>query len=78
MKKDNTEKCKENNEKNYSFEFSFSKLRLKAIGKNQEEIRKTIIRTWWLPISFLLVSAIVIILSSKELIEKLILLFFNN
>lgn len=67
----------DDDDKKESFEFSFLKLRLKATG-SQEEIRKTVITTWWLPISALLVLALMVILGASELLEKLALLILKK
>lgn len=71
-------KSSDNNGEKESFEFSFLKLRLKATGVNQEEIRKTVIRTWWLPIFSLSILALIVIFGTNELFDKLIVLLFSK
>jgi maltodextrin utilization protein YvdJ len=77
--KKNTEDDDENNNSNKEyFEFSFLKMKLKAAGNSQEEIRKTVIQTWWLPIASYIILALIVIFISRDLLEKLVLSLFKN
>lgn len=61
-----------------SFEYSFFKFfQLKINGNNQSEIRKTVLKTWWLSIMPFIFATISILLAKSDLIEKIFLILFK-